>query len=455
MPKFFDRLAQSLQKKVDASPASPPTFGLGALIEGRYRLDGEIGRGGMGIVYHAHDLVNDRDVAIKVINFDESNALSLLQFSREAEITAQLHHPHIVQVYATGSVDAGGREPSPFIVMELVQGVGLDALHDLTYARIIDIVKQICDALAYAHDQGIIYRDLKPANVILEKRGFDYFAKLLDFGLARPRGMDNSPVESPRAGTVYYLAPEVIAGQPADIPSDLYALGALLYEMITGRVPFSNFIDDEAILAQHLTETVAPPSHSRSDVPPALEAIVLRLLEKDPKNRFASAQETLQALGQLAQTGESPACGNLPQNFSSAGRAAETAQLKQFVEANHLVTILNNDESLALASATELASHFPDGVWLIDLASLSEPSQVLPTIAATLRVPADPNRPLTVSLFANLREKNLLLILTHCDHVRAACAQFLETVLQTCPDVRMLVVSAQAFDLPDEKCFPP
>ena len=99
MPKFFDRLAQSLQKKTDSTSASPPTFGLGALIEGRYRLDREIGRGGMGIVYRGRDLVNDRDVAIKVINFNEANALSRLQFSREAEITAKLHHPHMVQVY--------------------------------------------------------------------------------------------------------------------------------------------------------------------------------------------------------------------------------------------------------------------------------------------------------------------------------------------------------------------
>jgi len=453
MPKFFDRLAQSLQKKSDSTPASPPTFGRGAHIEGRYRLDAEIGRGGMGIVYRGRDLVHDRDVAIKVINFDEANALSRLQFSREAEIAAKLHHPHIVEVYETGSVDAGGREPSPFIVMELAQGVGLDTLHDLTYARIIDIAKQVCDALAYAHDQGIVYRDLKPSNVILEKCGFDCFVKLLDFGLARPRGVDNLPLESARAGTVYYLAPEVIAGQPADIPSDLYALGAMLYEMITGRVPFSNFIDDEAILNQHLTETVAPPSHSRSDVPPALEAIILRLLEKDPKNRFASARDVIQALEKIAVT-ESFVRGNLPQNISSAGREAEIAQLKQLIEAHHLVTILNDDESLALASAAELAHHFPDGVWLIDLAYLLEPSQVLPKIASILRVPADPNRPLTVSLLANLREKHILLILIPCDQIIGACAQFVETVLQTCPEVRIVAVSAQAFDLPEEMRFP-
>lgn len=452
MPKLFDRLAQALQKKVDAPPASPPTFGAGAWIEERYRLDAEIGRGGMGIVYRGRDLVDDRDVAIKVINLDEANALSRLQFSREAEISARLHHPHIVQVYATGAVDAGGREPSPFIVMELVQGVGLDTLHDLTYARIVDIAKQICDALAYAHEQGIVYRDLKPSNVILEKRGFDYFAKLLDFGLARPRGMDNSPAESSRAGTVYYLAPEVIAGQPADIPSDLYALGALLYEMITGRVPFSNFIDDEAILNQHLTEAVAPPSHSRADVPPALEAIVLRLLEKDPQKRFASAKEVMQALDQIVLT--SASSGNLPQVTIPARRGADIEHVKQLVASNPLVTVLDADESLALASAAQLTEHFPDGIWLIDLTSLTEPSEFLPSIAATLRVSVDPNRPLTVSLFANLREKNLLLILSHCDHLLGACAQFVETVLQTCPDVRVLAVSAQALNLPEEKRFP-
>src|ERR1044071_755825 len=212
--KFFQRFT-SKQKKKDGSTTR---FASGTLVNDRYRLEAEIGRGGMGIVYRAHDIPKDREVAIKVINPDTSNALTRQQFLRETEICAQFQHPHIVTVYETGTLDT--EEPLPFIVMELVQGIRLDELPRLTSARILAIAKQICEALDYAHKQGFVYRDLKPGNMLVEKRGFQYFVKLMDFGLARPRGMAYLPTESSLAGSFFYLAPELIAGQPADIASD-------------------------------------------------------------------------------------------------------------------------------------------------------------------------------------------------------------------------------------------
>ena len=463
-PKFLSRLSQAIQKnRADtagssgsATSASRTTFGIGALINERYRLDAEIGRGGMGIVYRAHDIPKGRDVALKIINLYKANALSLQQFSREAEIMSQLQHPHIAAVYETGNVDTGGSEPSPFIVMELVQGRGLDELRGFTYAKIVDIGRQICDALAYAHEQGFVHRDLKPANVLIEKRGFHYFAKLMDFGLARPRDAENLPAESNMAGTIYYLAPEVIAGQPADVCSDLYALGAMLYEMITGRVPFSDFIDDQAILTQHLQEAVAPPSHSRDDVPHELEAIVLRLLEKDPKDRFISAREVHQELERVRVKLEADAtCGNLPPvptNFSRCEN--DIAQVKQLLESSHLVTILGDDGILALATGAQMSEPFPDGVWLVDMERVDEPGLVLPTAAAALGVSHDLNRALSVLLIEFLREKHLLLIIDHCDHLTVACAQLAETILRSCPEVRLLVTSQQALNIPGEACYP-
>lgn len=430
---------------------------MGSLINNRYRLDEEIGRGGMGIIYRAHDLPNDRDVALKIINLDSANALTLQQFSREAEITAQLNHPHIVAVYETGSVDTGGQDSLPFIAMELVQGTSLDKIRGFTYASIIDIGTQICDALEYAHDQGYVYRDLKPGNVILEKRGFRYFVKLLDFGLARPRGETYLPNESSLAGTVFYLAPELIAGQPADIGSDLYALGATLYEMVTGRVPFSNF-DERNVLSQHLEEQVAPPSQSRNDMPPALETIILRLLEKDPKDRFASASDVRCALEQVIIVAPgSAAHGNLPQPpTDSKGSENEVTQVIQLLEASRLVTLLNHGadaSSLALAVGAQLTDQFADGVWLAQLESVAGPGMVLQTVASILGARENPSRPLTVSLIETLREKNLLLLLDHCELFPGACVQLVETILSSCPDLHILATSRQPLNVSAEVCY--
>lgn len=456
MPNFLARLAQAFQKDKTTqtdSPDSKVTFGIGTLINQRYRLDAEIGRGGMGIIYRAHDIPDDRNVAVKIINRDTANALTLQQFSREAEISSRFDHPHIVALYESGAVNLDVHEPLPFIVMELVQGMRLDEVRGFTIARVIDIGKQICGALQYIHDQGFVYRDLKPGNVILEKRGFHYFVKLLDFGLARPRGEAYLPNESSLAGTVFYLAPELINGQPADIGSDLYALGALLYEMITGRVPFSNF-DEQTVLSQHLKEAVSPPSYSRDNVPPALEAIVLRLLEKNPKDRYASAQDVLHELEQVSLGLDSTPCGNLPQTSTDLiGRENEVAQVIHLLESNHLVTLLDNDDALALSVGAQLSDQFADGVWLVQFESVGEPMLVLQTIASALGVHADPQRALTVLLAEHLREKNLLLLLGHCGHVLGACSQFVKTVLSTCPEVYILATSLYPFNIPAEKCF--
>src|SRR5512138_1854667 len=177
MPKLFSLFSRGQQKQT-----STPTLGVGSLLHERYRLDVEIGRGGMGVVYRAHDLQTDRDVAIKVVNWQKANALTLQQFSNEAQITSRLKHPHIVEVYETGTANSGDAEPLPFIVMEFVQGISLSDISGLTIRRVLNIGQQICEALEYAHSQGLVYRDLKPGNVLIEKRGFQSFVKLTDFG---------------------------------------------------------------------------------------------------------------------------------------------------------------------------------------------------------------------------------------------------------------------------------
>jgi hypothetical protein len=447
MANFFARISNALKKNQELQTLRAeldPTVGPGTIVGRRYRLDAEIGRGGMGIVYRGHDIQTDRDVALKMINPETANALTLPQFSREAEIAARLDHPHIAAVY-----DTGAQESLPFIVMELVQGASLGEMRGFTYARIIEIGIQLCDALEYIHQQGYVYRDLKPANIILQKRGFHYFVKIIDFGLARPRGEEYLPAESSLAGTVFYLAPELIRGQPADAGSDLYALGALLYEMITDRVPFFN-IDENNIRIQHLEELPAPPSHSRDDVPPALEAIVLRLLAKQPEDRFASGFEVCQALKQIPVASGSVKHGNLPKTDCAVSET-EIGGVIALLESNQLVTLLDNDDALALAVGTKLADQFLDGAWIVDLEMVRDPMMVLQTVAAVLGVSIDSQRAPTVLLIEYLREKNLLLILSHFSHVRGAYSQLVETILRTCPDVSILAAGEMPLTMFGEK----
>ena len=464
-PNLLERFSKALRKnKADYSnsaasaPQPTPTpVKIGSLINQRYQLETEIGRGGMGIVYRAKDIRNEIEVAFKVINLHKTNSLTLGQFSREAQIAAQLNHPHIVYVYEVGTIDSGSQEPVPYIVMEFVRGTSLDNLHKFTYVQVIDLGKQICEALEYAHSQGFIHRDLKPGNILIEKHGFKYFAKLVDFGLASQRGATNLPPGNNLAGTVFYLAPEVIAGQPADVASDLYALGAMLYELVTGRVPFSNFFDDQAILAQHLEEPVAPPSHSRIDIPPALEVIILRLLAKDPTERFGSAKDVFQALDQV-MTSLLPGypeihLPSIPPDFHENEK--EINQGITLLEDSQLVTILGNQKNLGLAIATKLSKRFSDGVWFVDLEFQDDPSMVLPTVCLTLAIKQNPDRSLTVCLIEFLREKNTLLLLNHCHRQLAACALLVETIIETCPDVHILAISDKPLNIPFEKCYSP
>lgn len=451
--KFLSRLSQALQKNKTAPTAS---LGVGTLVKDRYRLEAEIGRGGMGIVYRARDLSENRDVAVKIVNLEHANALTRQQFLQEMEIQPALHHPHIVAVYETGTIEIGAKDPSLFLVMEWVSGPSLDRLRRLTYTKILEIGKQICEALEYIHQQGFVYRDLKPGNVLLELRGFRYFVKLTDFGLARRRGVAYAESESSLAGTTFYLAPELIAGQLPDVASDLYALGATLYELITGRPPFIDF-DEKTILLQHQESLVAPPAQSRGDVPPALEATVLRLLAKIPQDRFASAQEVCDALERiLVDRRTSAKSGNLPQSSIDLQKHMnDLAQLRKMLETNRLVTVLRDPDKLALAVAKQLADQFQDGVWWVDLEPINHPTHVLDTVSAVLGIYLDPHRSLTVSLVENLHEKNLMILLNRCEQLVAACAQLADTLLSTCPDVYILAISQQPLNLALEACYPP
>ena len=276
---------------------------INTLLNGRYRLDAEIGRGGMGRVYRAHDTLLDRQVAVKVLSAPELGTEGRARLLREARAAAGLNHPNIVSVHDAGEARVPDREdpagppgPMPFIVMELVEGPSLHDRRPESLEETVAIACQVCAALEHAHARGIIHRDLKPENVLLsaDAIGGTGAAKLSDFGLARSVA-SRLTVEGAIAGTVFYLAPELALGQAYDGRADLYALGVMLYELATGRLPF--LADDPlAVISQHLHAPAVPPRARDEAIPPALDALVLRLLSKDPQDRPASAAEVQRAL---------------------------------------------------------------------------------------------------------------------------------------------------------------
>jgi predicted Ser/Thr protein kinase len=259
---------------------------IGSLFNERYHLDAELGRGGMSIVYRARDTLLKRDVAVKVMSAAALGSEGRARLLHEAQSAAQLNHPNIVSVH-----DAGEADGSPFIVMELVEG---ESLHDRRPEALDDILamaRQVCAALEHALTSGIIHRDLKPENVLLARDGT---AKLVDFGLARSVA-SRLTSEGTIVGTVFYLAPELALGQDFDGRADLYALGVMLYELTTGQLPF--MADDPvAVITQHLHAPAVPPRAKNAEIPPALDALIVRLLSKDPQDRPGSAAEVLQIL---------------------------------------------------------------------------------------------------------------------------------------------------------------
>jgi serine/threonine protein kinase len=258
------------------------------LLGGRYLVESELGRGGMATVFKGTDTVLGRPVAVKVLSPQYSgDANFVTRFRREAQAAARLNHPNLVSVYDTGTDDG-----IHFIVMEYVEAKTLaDYLAGggrIMPERSIEIAEAVCDALSVAHAHGIIHRDIKPANVMITSKGD---VKVTDFGIARViSGADTLAQTAAVLGTASYLSPEQAQSQPVDQRSDIYSLGVALYEMVTGRPPFSG--DSPVMVAsKHVLEQPTPPSKLNADVSPELEAVIMKAMAKNPDNRYQDADE--------------------------------------------------------------------------------------------------------------------------------------------------------------------
>src|SRR5690348_4001572 len=261
---------------------------VGEVLVDRYELEELVGTGGMSSVYRAHDRLLDRKVALKILHehhgLDEA---SVERFRREARAVASVSHPNVVTV-----IDRGEQDGRQFIVFEYIEGENLKRLVErqgtLPTEQALELVIQVAGGLAFAHREGIVHRDVKPQNVLLDGAGT---AKVTDFGIARSLAVRQGMTQTGTVlGTSDYIAPEQAQGQVVDEQSDVYSLGVVLYELLTGRVPFpgENFV---AVAMRHINE---PPPHVRDlrpEVSPRVDAAIARAMAKRPADRFASMNE--------------------------------------------------------------------------------------------------------------------------------------------------------------------
>ncbi len=451
---------------------------LGETFGGKYAVEALIGSGGMGAIYRARHLGLERTVALKIVRPSLGSHLATLgRFRREGVAIARLKHPNIIQVFDAGVVDGLGA----YLVMEHLEGRSLRqvlvAEKRLSTFDALEIASQACAALNVAHEAGVIHRDIKPENIFLEDVDRGVAVKVLDFGIAKLTA--DSAVEEcelteqgEMVGSPAYMSPEQCEGLPLDARADIYSLGCVLYEMVTGKPPFSAS-SLPSLLVKHISDPPAPPSRHGVDVPASLEAAIERALEKRPENRFQTALDFAAALAEVGTAGEFPTrqhmsrptvptAARFPNNLPHAtakfiGREDLLADLATRMASPdaRLVTIAGpggaGKSRLALEAARGLTLSCPHGLWLVQLASLQGPELLAGAVASVLNIRQEADRPAADSLVCALRNRRMLIVLDNCEHVIDAAAELVTRLLAECPDVRLLVTSREALRVDGEQ----
>jgi hypothetical protein len=415
---------------------------------GRYEIISPLGAGGMGEVYRARDSRLGRDIAIKVLPVAVAEDREFLaRFEREARTVAALNHPHIVTLHSVED-EAGTR----FLTMELIDGEALDERlppGGLPIERVLELGIAIAEALAAAHEKHIVHRDLKPANVMLTRDGR---VKVLDFGLARLTGTEHesrntqamtrdvSPSSAGHVvGTVPYMSPEQVRGEPVDARTDLFSLGVTLYELACGQRPFRGATSG-AISGAILHETPAPLARLRADVPADLARIVDRCLAKEPAARFQTARELIDELRRVRWSRSDDAATILKAppvpSTPLLGREDDLrAAFERLRDGARLLTITGyggtGKTRFAIELFRRLAADHPGGAGFVSLASVTDPAEVLPTVATALAIPEAHGRSALEALVTVIGDRRVLLVLDN-----------LEQVLDAAPDIGRLLTLA-------------
>ncbi len=489
----------------------------GAVFGSTYRLEKILGKGGMGEVWLASHILLDEPRAIKLMLGAYVADVSLRQRFVQGEARNSLRlerHPGLVRVY-----ELGLHEEVPFIVMEYIeggpQGSNLKEFirntGKLSLEQIRDIINTLASALDMAHAQGLIHRDIKPANILIDKQGQP---KLGDFGLTKDL---DSGVELTSAGfssgTPAYMSPEQAQGR-SEKASDVYSLGCVLYEMLTGRPPFSG--TSATLLMQHAATPPPPLRKYEPNIPTEVEAVVLRALSKRPQDRYSSAGAMAQAYAKALKivedtehsetvvlsssssgmpsmrtasqgrgttppsnndnpsgpldTTENPTTPvpfkvvtpppvtpphNLPtQPTSFVGREAELTQAKSLLKSTRLLTLTGaggtGKTRLSVELAGQVMTDYPDGVWLLELAPLGDATALQQEMAQVLGIKEEQSRPLLTTLADYLREKKVLLVLDNCEHLLDASARIADRLLKSCPQVCILATSREGLAIGGE-----
>jgi serine/threonine-protein kinase PknK len=431
---------------------------------GPYEIRGVIGRGGMGVVYLARDERLHRDVAIKALDPALArDPARIAQFRREARVVAQLSHPNIVQIHQM--LEQEGRT---FLVLEHVPGVSLAQLLDdedpPDVARALRVGAQIACALDAAHAIGVCHRDLKPGNVRLRDDGV---VKVLDFGLAGV-GAEPDGADAPRraGGTPGYMAPEQIRAEPADARADIFALGCVLFECLTGARAFDG---------EDVAETVRATLEDEPDwgaLPPAMpdgtEALLRACVAKAPGNRPASMRAVARALdaalGRRRRAPDTPpehagSLAGMPRRRTSfVGRRGLLERLVQTIDTTRLVTLTGPGGSgktrLASEVAPRMVARFPDGVHWIELASIRDERFVPALVARSLGAEERPDATAAEAVAAGLAGRRVLLVLDNCEHVLAAATRLADELLLGAPGLHVLATSRQRLGVHGERLFP-